>query len=117
MSDNILTDEEIETLRTAILSDGDKFDYGKFRFSLIPLNELKSVIDVLEHGAEKYDVDNWQKVPNAETRYFDAAMRHIIAHRQGENTDPESGLPHLAHAICSLLFLMWFNNQEVNDAS
>ncbi len=34
-----------------------------------------------------------------------AAQRHLIAHYSGEDIDPESGLPHLAHASCCLMFL------------
>ena len=28
---------------------------------------------------------------------------------QGEQTDSESGKHHLAHAVCCLMFLMWFD--------
>jgi hypothetical protein len=66
------------------------------------------IVKVLEFGAKKYDVDNWQRVPQARTRYFDAAMRHLIAWREGESTDAESGLHHLAHAGCCVVFLLWF---------
>ena len=53
--------------------------------------------------------DNWRYVDNARTRYFDAAQRHIMAWWQGEQTDSESGKHHLAHAVCCLMFLMWFD--------
>ncbi|WP_228144548.1 dATP/dGTP diphosphohydrolase domain-containing protein [Moraxella lacunata] len=29
-----------------------------------------------------------------------------------EMVDGESGLPHLAHAVCCLIFLMWFDGSE-----
>ena len=93
-------------LRQAI--EGAKHDGGKPRWSLLPLAAVKEVIGVLEFGAKKYDVDNWQKVPDARTRYYDAAMRHLTAWREGEQNDPESGLHHLAHAGCCVLFLLWF---------
>lgn len=86
-----------------------KHDAGKWRFSLIPFDALKSVIDVLEFGAQKYAPDNWKTVPGARVRYFDAAIRHITAWRNGEKDDPESGHPHLAHAVCCLLFLLWLD--------
>ena len=69
---------------------------------------------MLEFGAARYQVDNWMHVPDARRRYYDAAMRHIEAWLLGEQNDPESGLPHLAHAVCCLLFLIWFDNREVN---
>lgn len=89
-----------------------KFDEGKYRFSLLPLAPLIQVIRVLEFGAKKYAVDNWKTVPDARTRYVDAAMRHIWAWFLGEKTDSETGISHLAHAVCCLLFLMWL---EEND--
>lgn len=46
--------------------------------------------------------DNWRKIEPV--RYVDAAGRHINAHRSGEPMDAESGLHHLAHAICCLMF-------------
>lgn len=92
--------------------EGVKYDGAKPRFSLLPLGPLGDVVSVLEYGARKYAEDNWQKVSNPRTRYFDAAMRHLLAWRGGERLDPESGLPHLAHAACSLLFLGWFDARE-----
>ena len=32
-------------------------------------------------------------------------MRHMAAWQRGEENDPESGLPHLAHAMCNLRML------------
>ncbi|MFB6349460.1 dATP/dGTP diphosphohydrolase domain-containing protein [Moraxella sp. ZJ142] len=89
------------------MKDGQKYDHGKPRFSLLPMAALWQVIAVLEFGAAKYGADNWQQVDNAKTRYFDACHRHLSAWWAGERLDSESGLPHLAHAVCCLLFLMW----------
>lgn len=89
------------------MTEGIKYDASKPRWSLIPQGTLEEVIKVLEYGANKYAPDNWKKVPDMETRYYDAAMRHIDAYWKGEYLDQESGEPHLAHAVCCLLFLMW----------
>jgi hypothetical protein len=35
-----------------------------------------------------------------------AALRHLIRWWRGEKIDPDSGLPHLAHAACSIFFLL-----------
>jgi hypothetical protein len=32
-------------------------------------------------------------------------MRHLAAWQRGEENDAESGLPHLAHAMCNLRML------------
>lgn len=88
---------------------GIKNDAGKDPWHLLPWRQVRDVVRVLKHGAEKYRADQWKLVPDARPRYFAAAMRHLTDWWMGERTDKESGLPHLAHAVCSLLFLMWFD--------
>lgn len=88
---------------------GQKFDSGKPRWSLLPRGTVHEVVQVLEFGAAKYGTDNWQFVEDAETRYYDATMRHLEAWFNGEQRDPESGRHHLAHAVCCCLFLMYFD--------
>ena len=85
---------------------GSKHDSGKPLMGAVPPNALLAVARVLTFGAEKYGRDNWRQVANAETRYLDAALRHINAYQRGEAADPESGESHLAHAVCSLMFML-----------
>jgi hypothetical protein len=84
---------------------GRKFDGGKLEYGLLPPLALEETVKVLTFGAQKYERDNWQKVPDAKRRYFDALQRHVWAWKQGEQMDPESGIHHLAHAMCCLMFL------------
>lgn len=91
---------------------GMKHDSDKLRYSLLPWLALKEVVKVLEFGAAKYSVNNWQKIEPQ--RYIDAAMRHLIAIMEGEWLDEESQLPHAAHCVCCLLFLMWIKLNEKN---
>ena len=90
---------------------GRKDDSAKIRYSLLPVGAVNQVVQVLEFGSKKYADNNWQKVENSRTRYYDAAMRHIDAWLNGDLKDAETGLPHLAHAICCLMFLMWFDSE------
>lgn len=90
---------------------GIKHDTDKPRHSLLPDGTVGQIVQVLEHGARKYAIDNWQRVPDARTRYYDALHRHIEAWWRGEHTDPESGLQHLAHAGCCVLFLLWLDGK------
>ena len=89
-----------------ILSQGMKFDKNKPDYSLLPFAAVDEVVKVLTYGAAKYDRFNWEKVEAV--RYQAATMRHFSTHMQGEKIDPESGISHLAHAICSLLYLLDF---------
>ncbi len=85
---------------------GMKHDEAKPRFDLIPPMAELEVAKVLEYGASKYDTHNWRYVENPQDRYLAAARRHINAWMQNEPYDDESGLPHLAHAITSLMFIL-----------
>lgn len=86
---------------------GMKFDDDKPRWELLPYEEMEDIVKVLTFGAKKYDDDNWQRVEPFNKRYFGAFMRHLIAWWTGKKKDPQSGMSHLAHAACNLLFLMW----------
>jgi len=94
---------------------GRKNDRGKDRWDLLPWDEVRCVVQVLTLGAEKYEDDNWKRVPNSRERYFAAAQRHITAWWSGERWDEESGMHHLAHAICCLLFAMWHDCQDARQ--
>ena len=90
---------------------GNKFDGGKIMFSLLTrglAKPLKSIAAVLTYGCYKYSADSWKDVPDAKRRYEDALDRHLNAWKAGETHDIESGLHHLAHVACNILFVMWF---------
>lgn len=86
------------------MSEGRKFDQEKPQLYLLPPKSIVEVGKVLTYGAEKYDPENWRKVDDLQNRYTSAALRHIFAHIDGEENDEETGLSHLAHAMCCLLF-------------
>ena len=85
---------------------GVKYDHGKVRWDLFPPGPLEEIGKVLTFGATKYDDDNWKKVDGWKRRYFAASMRHLWAYWKGEGKDPETGLSHLAHAMCCIIFLL-----------
>lgn len=84
---------------------GRKGDAGKILAGVLLdfAHALELVAEIGTMGAKKYERRNWRHVPNGVERYTDAAMRHLLAHGKGELNDPESGLPHLGHAVWSLL--------------
>lgn len=95
---------------------GRKFDGGKLEYGLLPPFALEEIVKVLTFGAQKYERDNWQKVPDSKRRYFDALQRHVWAWKRGEQFDPESGIHHLAHAMCCLMFLYEHDIMYSNEA-
>jgi hypothetical protein len=92
---------------------GIKYDGGKLRWSLLPINEIEDILKVLEFGARKYSPDNWKKIDFALDRYYDALMRHLSEWKKNYDNgiynvkDEESGLSTLSHVGCCILFLMW----------
>ena len=91
---------------------GVKHDSEKLRWDMLPFREVRQIVAVLNHGSDKYDDYNWQRVQPFFRRYFNAMMRHIYARFfRRQRLDPDSGLPHLAHAASCILFLMWGDNQ------
>lgn len=52
---------------------------------------------VMRHGYEKYGKFNWGEAGVVASVYYEAALRHLLAWYTGEDIDPESGQPHLAH--------------------
>ena len=85
---------------------GVKYDTEKLRYDLIPPAATQALAVVLTYGARKYAPGGWRSVPDAVPRYTAALMRHLEAWRAGEERDPESGLPHLAHVLCNSAFLV-----------
>ena len=54
----------------------------------------------------KYGAFNWRtEGPLYTTTYLDAAVRHLFAMMDGDDTD-ESGFPHAAHVAACMVILM-----------
>ena len=84
-------------------------------YALIPVKPLAEVARVYGFGAEKYDSRNWEK-GYAWSLSYSSLQRHINAFWGGEDTDPESGLPHLAHAVFHCLAMMeWVETHPEKD--
>lgn len=93
---------------------GVKYDGGKPRLDLVSHHFLNGIGAVLGYGAAKYAARNWEKGIEF-GRVFAALMRHLWAWWGGEEFDPESGLHHLDHAACCLMFLRHFVAMGYDD--
>lgn len=91
---------------------GVKADGDKLRYDLIPVSAIEGLAEVLTMGAKKYTPGGWKTVPNAQERYYSALVRHLMAWRKGEKTDPESGLNHMKHIMINAAFLLEFDTNE-----
>jgi hypothetical protein len=86
-------------MKIANKHDADKPDY-----SLLPQPALNAIAQVLSFGAKKYGAHNWRNGLEYR-RLIAACLRHITIFNEGEDCDSESGLSHIAHALCCLVFL------------
>ncbi len=124
---------------------GRRYNAGKLKWSLLDWRSLASMVRVLMYGAHKYSVfenssgdivtgaeispeaaekleqvssgqHNW-KTGLKTTEIIDSIMRHLLAYAEGEDNDPESGLPHTGHLFCNIMFLEYMskNRPDLDD--
>lgn len=98
---------------------GKKFDEGKLRYDLLPIDALEEVVKVFTLGANKYGERNWEQ-GIAYGRLYAASQRHLTAFLKGEEID-EIGTHHVANAIVNLLMLLQFEKEgrraELNNVA
>lgn len=94
----------------------DRFNEGKPQWSLVDFKSLEPMVRVLEFGAEKYDRHNWKKGLTTSS-ICESLLRHVFALMNGQETDPESGLPHVGHIQCNAMFLAYMkaNRSDFDD--
>lgn len=94
-----------------------KHDQGKLPWDLLSFDAIEQIVRVLQHGEKKYSAWNWTRGGGLSwSRVFAAAMRHMAAWARGETLDKESGLPHLAHAACCIMFLLHYAHTKKSFA-
>lgn len=87
-------------------AQGDRYNTGKPKLSF---NSLSKEVNegeaaVWEAGSKKYARGNWLKGAPL-SACADSVLRHLQALLAGEDLDPESGLPHADHIVCSAKIL------------
>lgn len=105
---------EANPLRQEHALGGVKDNRGKSRIDLIPSKPLVAIGEVLAFGARKYKPNNWRLGLSWEDT-FASLQRHLLAWHDGEDTDPETKLAHLAHAGCQLMFLIEYAMTQTGE--
>ena len=96
-----------------------KYDGGKPRWDLFPYDAAEEVVKVLNYGAVKYEDRNWERGLRW-GQCFGATIRHLYSwwHCKligKDGTDPESGISHLGHAMCNILFMMAYEKRGLDS--
>lgn len=103
-----------DMLRQRLTPKADRFNVGKPKWGLVHFGSLVPFVRVLEFGAKKYSPDNWkQGFPDRDL--MECMQRHLAAMLDGEENDPETGLPHQAHIMCNCMFLSYQQLNRLKD--
>ena len=79
-----------------------RFGVLKPNLFLVPPASMLYQALAMQDGARKYGPYNWRQNEVTASIYVAAAMRHLLAWIDGEELAPDSGVPHLAHALACL---------------
>lgn len=90
---------------------GMRFNSGKRKWSLVDFESFEPMVEVLEFGAKKYAADQWKNGLDKK-EILESAFRHLTALMAGEVNDPESGLHHIGHLACNVMFYSYFTKEE-----
>lgn len=111
-----LCDEEgkavwVDETRTTSATGGQKGKKGEELGAIDPAS-LRMLARVAAFGGKKYSRMNYLKGYDWSLS-FDAMQRHLLAFWEGEDVDPESGLPHTAHAAWHCLALTSYLTRDL----
>lgn len=95
---------------------GAKYDDGKPRPPLVPVEAIEAIMQAREYGMRKHgDAEDWRSI--APERWHDALLRHVL--HMWDNPlalDDESGLPSMWHVITSAAVLCAAYKKELQAA-
>ncbi len=111
------TDDDKEhdaMLRDAICPSGgesketnpkDALGIKKVPLHCVPCRVIMELGLAMMEGGRKYGTHNYRAMGVRHSTYYNAALRHLMADWEGEDADPDSGVPHLIKAMACLMVL------------
>lgn len=84
----------------------DRYGDAKPPLHLVPSALTIYVSKVMQLGAKKYGAFNWRTKKVKRSVYVAAILRHLLALFDGQDVDPESGMPHEAHIGACVAILL-----------
>lgn len=80
----------------------DAIGSSKLPLHLVPTTMTAMASIAFLNGALKYGRSNWREAGVRASIYVDACKRHLDAWFEGEEVDPDDGVPHLAAALACI---------------
>jgi hypothetical protein len=101
-------DEVLDVIDSTLKDTNPKQFFADSKLPLHLWPETATILGALGllDGANKYGRANFRAVGARASTYVDACKRHLNAWFEGEDHDPDSGLPHFAHALACLAILV-----------
>lgn len=100
------------------MSEGLKFDGGKLDWSVLDLELIEPLVEVLELGMQKYGYENWRKDfgPNYRRRFKAARLRHEkeAAKDLALMNHEDHHVYHLAQISVNALFQLYHELKELH---
>lgn len=87
------------------LDSASAYSLAKAPWHLLPWDAINEIVKVLRHGARKHGDRDWERGYPV-SKHMAAMCRHFVAWWLGQDNDPGSGLSHMAHAGCRVLFIL-----------
>lgn len=102
-----MKDDHLETTFHAIpINPKDAIGGDKLPLHLFPTTARALGCLALLDGALKYGRSNYRAVGVRSSIYYDAACRHLDKWFEGQDSDVDSGVHHLGHAIACIAILI-----------
>ena len=96
----------METKLSNPLNPKDAIANGKIPMHLWPSTATAMGSLALLYGARLYGRSNWREAGVRASVYVSACQRHLAAWFENEDSDPDSQIPHLAHALACLAIII-----------
>lgn len=90
------------------------YSSGKSGVDQLPPDILLELGEIYAYGEKKYARNNWLN-GNDWHEFIGSALRHIYRWMDGEDIDPESNLPHLAHAAWNIMTLRYYQRHDLGN--
>ena len=94
-----------------------KYDSDKPAMQYVPGEAMEAMGQAFSYGARKYSPNNYKETGLEISRCIGAALRHIYKFNDGIDSDQESGLNHLGHAMAAIAMAIYMqkNHPEKDD--
>lgn len=89
-----------------LLNPKDAVGSNKLPVHLFPASAIAMGSLAFLNGALKYGSYNWRHTGVRVSVYIDALIRHTLAYLEGEEVDPDDGVPHEAAMLACVAILV-----------